>query len=480
MFARFAKDLGFLTLLLSLGMLASIPVALIHGETAAAQTFLTSGLLTIFFGLSMFVAFRGVVEELGRRNWYLIPIAIWVIIPAFAAIPLYFLNSESSFYVNYFEAVSGLTTTGASLLGPPEEMMRTVLFWRSLLEWLGGFATIVVTMGILTHLRAGGMGLFHVGLPKGEGSKSLSQLRGVAVSLFPVYFGLTVLCFLLLWGSGEAAFNALTLSMMTLSTGGFTPHSGGIGVLGNSGGEFILSIFMIVGAMNLVLMRNLVMLKPKSTQLDREPVYIVILLAIGTLALVFGGASFANPWEELQPALFQAASALSTSGLALESGASSQLFPGIVMIALVMIGGMAGSSAGGIKIMRIVVLFRHAALELKRLAHRHDATPLQYSGNTATEQDLSGIWQAFFSFIVILAVGFLAFGFLGFEFENALHLSLAGISNAGPLPYAMWNEFPGYSEMPFGGTLVMILLMIFGRLEAIFVLAVLARSFWSK
>lgn len=481
MLARLLRELGWMNLWIALAMLLPSFVALSLGDKASAQTFFTSAILTFFAGLGFLTAFRDCMAPISRRAAFLLPINVFVFLPFFASLPFIFSPHYESFAWAYFEAVSALTTTGASVILDPSVLGQSILLWRGLLEWIGGYFTILIALSVLSFLNVGGMQLLKLTLPHGSGQGLLSQMGVYAKALMPIYAGLTIISLLLLTLSGENWLDALIISFTLTGTGGFTIYADGQVLHNNPTGELIVAFVLLVASASMVGMFNVIRSKRVQTTDRKEPMYLVLFTLIGAI-LFFNanktGVASGDFLEQMRVAFFQAATSISTSGFNSEGTVINSSASILIIILLLLIGGMSTSSTGGVKIMRIIILFRHAGRELKRLAHKHDATTISFDDKTVVESDVATVWLLFFATVLALGFSSLLFSLMGYNLHDSLGIAVSSLMNAGPAVYSLAPSFDGYQVMPSGGFELVIVLMILGRMEIVFILALLSKRFW--
>jgi|GEM_PF-617386 len=483
MLARQLKEQGILINLMALGMLLPLIVTLVDGDPEMVKAMALSVLITAFSGAGLMVAFRDGPEAESRRGLFVLPAFIILFLPIFGALPFLLSGAYPNFAFAYFESVSGFTSTGASMIADPGSLPRALLLWRGLLEWTGGGLTILIALTILSTLNVGAMKLMTFRIPHGGNESIIGQMNVVAQALAPVYVGITLLTCLGLMISGEAALDALTISLSVSATGGFTIYSGGQVLQANPVGELWVAIFLMIGATNILVLWNWTRLRHDKNGQDRETLYLWLFALIGALLLLAmfssSGAYLGGELpERIRVALFSAASSLSTSGFAPDGSSYVGQGASAIMIVLLLIGGMAASTSSGFKIMRVILQFRHAGRELKLLAHRHDASLICYGGRRAEREDIASVWLLFFSSILIVSLAILGFAALGYNLGDAMGLAVAGFANAGPAAYSLVSDFTGYEFMSWPGLSLFFVLMVLGRLEAVFALAVLSRHFW--
>jgi trk system potassium uptake protein len=484
---------GTLTKYLSAAALVPAAVALGYGEPTLP--FLGAGALMLGLGLAL-ERFTGRAEYVGAREGYLIVALTWLVAGLFGMLP-YLLSGEPQLsrpLDAYFEAMSGFTTTGATVLTDIDALPRSLLLWRQLSQWLGGMGIIVLALAILPRLRVGGRQLFESEAPGPEAEPLYARIRDTARRLWVLYVGLTAALagiFVLLGATGVDPrmhpFNAVAHALTTMPTGGFSPENAGIAVFAPVT-QWILILFMFVAGANFALMyRGIVRHQARVFARDEEfRFYLAFVLLVGagmatTLSLqdVLGGEAAARH------ALFQTVSIMTTTGYASTDFASWPVLLAMMIVGLMFIGGSAGSTSGSVKVVRHLLLGRVLRRELDVTVHPELVQPIRLNRHSVEERTLRGI-----STFVLLYLGVFVLAAAVIAADSAVHgphlsfidaLSVAAttIGNVGP---ALGVAGPLGSFEPFSdlSTLVMIVLMWMGRLELIPVLVLLTRSYWRR
>ncbi|MFN3233780.1 MAG: TrkH family potassium uptake protein [Alphaproteobacteria bacterium] len=454
------------------------------GETNIAVAFLGGAVPAIFVAGATLFAMRGSPQRPARRDLILTPVVAWALVPLGACIPLLLIFPGMGVTHAYFETVSGLTTTGATILTNLDAIPKTVIFWRALLQWLGGFATIAMVIAVFPLLNIGGMSLFNNALPHGEGEAVTDRVRGVVRSLWSVYTGLTLICVLLLWLTGIPTFDGICLALSTISTGGFMPRDGSLLVYENPLAEVILIPFMLAGAINFSLhwaaLNGRGINYWKDPEVKRMVRLSVIAGALMTIALGLGlgaGAGLAF-WDSLRSGLFVAVSMLSTTGFMTGEEGAFPLSPALLVMPLIVLGGCTGSTAGGIKQMRIRILIKHGDREFARLTHPHGVVRKSYAGRVVSDDAMAAAWAFFIVFILAMCAATLILAATGLELHAAIAAATAAISNTGPALTLIDGTMPGYQVIADPGLWALSVAMILGRVDVLPLLILLSPIFW--
>ena len=481
-FAPVIALLGRLITLFAGAMLAPAICGLIYGEFPAAGIFAGSAAVTVFFGVGMIFATQGAENRLRSGGVFLLVVLIWPIIAGFAAAPLLLLDAVSTPTDAFFEAFSGLTTTGATVMSGLDDQFRSVLFWRAWLQWLGGLASIVMAVSVLPMLSAGGMQMFRSAMPHGDHATIVDRVQRSTLALSWIYALLTLICAVALWAAGMSGFDAVTYAFSTISSGGFTPHDGFIGDFGNPMIEAVLMVFMVVGIINFTLYWALLHGRPTVFHLDEECrlLYLIILFAALLAILVLHQQGGLGALDALRQGLFSTISMISTTGFVNQLVTPWPAMLPVLFLALVFIGGSSGSTAGGIKLMRLYMAIRQGRRELERLAHPHGVVRIHYGGQAVSEPVIQALWSFFTLYMVTFAGLSVMLSLFGLDPVDAIPMALVTLTNAGAgLPLVTGAE-ASYALLPAAAKWILCFGMLMGRLELVAVVAVLTPMFWRR
>lgn len=474
--------LGWSLIPMAAAMLLPAMAAAFAGDGSGALSFTASAVLTGFFSGALVLSTRGMVEGFKKKEAFLFVVAIWPLLAAVGAMPLYFATSDLALLDTVFEATSGLTTTGATIMVKLEGASDAVLLWRALLQWLGGFLSVLLVLVLLSHLAVGGMEIFQNAIPSGEGSSLPERLAQTAKDLFWVYVLLTALCVALLWAAGMGGFEALAHGFSTLSTGGFSTRDGNIAAFDNLWIEIVMMVFMIVGAVNFSLHWALFQGRASVYLRNRELRYLFATI-MATVILVVAwtwlgqGVAFATA---LRHGAFAVISALSTSGFSNSDVVWHLMLPPVLIIGLVLAGGATGSTSGGMKMLRLAILAKQTKRELARLSHPHGVVSMRFGRRRIEESAIWSVWAHFFVMVVAIAVLTVVLSLYGLSPTAALAATIATLANAGPV--MTWIE-PGarsYAAMPDEAKALLCLSMVLGRIEILALLTLFIPAYWRK
>ena len=402
----------------------------------------------------------------------------WVIIPLIAALPFLILEASPNLLTAYFESVSAFTTTGASRL-VPEEMPATLVFWRALLQWFGGVSIATFAIVILAALNLTGTGIHKSMLFTLKTGELFERLTGIGRLVAAVYLGLAVMAFVLMVIGGVSAFNAICLALSGVSTGGLTPLSGPLRIYVPPFAATVLGVLCVLGAMNMSILWDFIRLRSwrsfKSIMFNLEHRTIWAVVSFLTLiAAVFAGVD--NFFSSFLDALYF----VSTAGFQYDV-IGLDMIPSVVLVSFALIGGSALSTAGGIKIMRLLLLFRHLGTDLGRLSHPSRIIPVKLRSRKVADKAFLSVWMYFFAYAVVYGVGVAAFCAAGLGFEDSVVTSSASLTNMGPLlPLTFPDSGLVYADFTSSQMSVSIVLMILGRIEILAVLALFMPAFWRQ
>jgi trk system potassium uptake protein TrkH len=470
--------LGKLLILLSLTLLVPIPFALFYNDQMV-RTFLLSSVLGAMSG-GLLLLFFPPEDDLGYREGFVIVTLSWLALAFLGALPYYISGKIPSFIDCFFEAMSGFTTTGSTILTAVEVLPNSLLFWRSMTQWLGGMGIIVLTIAIMPLLKVGGTQLFHAEMPGPTKDRLAPRIQSTARILWSVYVFLTLIETALLMAGGLSFFDAVCHSFCTIATGGFSTHSASILFFDSAYIEGVIIFFMFLAGINFTL--HFQMLKGNfRTALGNEELRLyAAVIACATLIIVaaniVAGPSH-NFSKVFRDALFIVVSLITTTGF---GTADFELWPPvcmIVIIALMFIGGCAGSTAGGIKEVRILLLFKYALLQLRRLVHPHQIQTIKFGPTRVPQEVLIAILGFFVLYLVFFFFASLLVASTGVDIVTGTSAVITTLGNVGP-GLNLVGPTQNFSILPPMAKVVLILCMMAGRLELYTIVVLLTPAFW--
>ena len=474
---------GLLLCALSLAMLLAGAV-----ESAAAGpdqiAFYVSGTLTLFIGASLAVTNRIREAKLSIRQGFLVTGLSWILIALFASLPFRLCALELSYSDALFEATSGLTTTGATIIPRLAEASGGILIWRALLQWIGGIGIIVTALAVLPMLNVGGMQLFR--MESSDNSEKIlprsAQFAGV-LTLF--YGGFTLACAAGYWLAGMSPFDSIAHAMTTLATGGFSTSDMSIGHWRSPAVDTVAILFMILGSLPFILYMRLlggdVRILLRDTQLRW---FLAVLGAAVALMWVHlhlsaqsGGTGL---WRALQLAAFNVTSVMTGTGYATaDYGAWSPFAAGLFFF-LMFVGGCAGSTACGMKIFRLVVVCKSIHLQVRKLLHPHMAGALLYNGRPMQDRVIASVMHFLFLYFALFLGAACILSLMGIAPVTALSAAASAIANVGPGLGGEIGPAGTYAFLPNPAKWLLAILMLVGRLEVFTILVLLSPSFWRQ
>jgi trk system potassium uptake protein TrkH len=475
--------LGLMLVLFSSTYVLPIITSLIFQDDTFAD-FALAMMMTFLVGMLMWVLTRQFKSELSNRHGYLLVVMMWTAIPAVATFPLVLVLPNLSFTNAYFETMSGLTTTGATVLIGLDSMPQAINMWRHELNWLGGMGIIVLAVAILPLLGVGGRQLYKAETPGPMKDSTLTpRITETARNLWLVYFGITVACIVSLKVAGMSWFDAVCHAFATMGLGGFSTHDASIGFFNSPAIEFVLIVFMILAAMNFA--THFLVWREKSLKpflLDTEAIATVAVLLSSCLGIGFylwWTGTYPSFWTALRHASFNLISIATDCGFASEDFNKWPIFAPLWMLFLSCIVASSGSTGGGIKMIRTLVLFKQAGREFSKLLHPMAINPMKIGGSVIPNNIVFSVLG--FIFLYFMSVVTLTFILLisGLDFVTALSAVIACINNAGP-GLGLVGPATNYSGLTDFQTWLCTFAMLIGRLEIITLLIVFTPKFWRR
>ncbi|MDD7886609.1 TrkH family potassium uptake protein [Flavivirga sp. 57AJ16] len=483
--------LGLLLLFNGGFMLLSALVSLLYKDGVTFQLFL-SGIFTLIAGLSLMVFTRHHEKEMNKREGYIVVSFGWIIMALSGTLPYVLTESIPNFTNAFFETMSGYTTTGASILNDIEAVPKGVLFWRSLTHWIGGMGIIVLAIAILPLLGIGGMQLFAAEAPGPSADKLHPRITDTAKRLWLIYFGYTAAETLLLSVAGMSFFDAINHSLCTLSTGGFSTKNASIAYWnGEPIIQYIIILFMFLAGTNFVLSYFAFKGKVQKIINDEEFKlyfkFIIIFTIIAAVIIYFradiSASSIVHPmvWGEAESAfrhsLFQVLAIVTTTGFVTADYTMWTPFLVVFFFGLMFLGGSAGSTSGGVKVVRHLILIKNGFLEFKRTLHPNAIIPVRYNKRAISGDIVFNILGFFILYMLSFIIGALGFSMFEIDFKSSIGLAASSLGNVGPA-LGDFGPVNNYSALPLLAQWWASFLMLIGRLELFTVLILITPFFW--
>lgn len=472
--------IGFVLILNGLFMMLGIPFSIYYGDNDIIAL-VACGLGTSFIGLMLVLTTRDHKKEIYKRDGYIMVSLTWIMMALFGAIPFVVHGAIPSYTDAFFETMSGFTTTGASILNNIEELPHGLLFWRSMTQWLGGMGVIVLSIAILPMLGIGGMQLFVAEVPGPTKDKIHPRVRETAKRLWGIYVLFTLVETGLLLIGGMNLFDAVNHSFTTMATGGFSTKQASIAAYDSPFIHYVMIIFMFIAGTNFTLHYHLLHKNFKVfTQNDEFKFYLKL---IGTVTIVVIAGLFISQYSGVEKtfrdALFQTISIITTTGYVTADYELWGPFFQVLFFLLLFTGGSAGSTGGGIKMVRHFVLIKNSFSELKRLIHPRAVIPVRFNKGTIASDIISNVLAFFLFYIFIFILGTLVMSLIGMDFLSAIGASATSLGNVGP-GIGTVGPTLNFANVPEIGKWVLSFLMLMGRLELFTVLIIFSPAFWQK
>ncbi|MBM3569129.1 MAG: TrkH family potassium uptake protein [Alphaproteobacteria bacterium] len=442
--------------------------------------FVLSSGLTAFVGVALALMNRsGHRTDLSTRQAFVLTVLAWVANACFGALPFMFSSLKLSFVDALFEAMSGLTTTGSTVILGLDRLAPGLLLWRSVLVWIGGMGFIVMGVAVLPMLRVGGMQLFRTE-SSDNSEKILPRAAQIAGAVGWTYLGLSVACAVLLWMAGMSAFDAVCHAMTTMGTGGFSTSDDSIGHWQSPAIEWIVIVFMTVGGMTFALLIRAIRGDPGALWRDSQiRAYLGLVLGVALVLAVWHARSNELPFfEAFRQALFNVVSVVTTTGYASADYGQWGPFAQAVFFTLIFVGGCTGSTAGGIKIFRLQVLLLRARVQVRHLLLPHGVFTPRYNGRQLPSDVGDAVTAFCYLFVLIFIVSALLLGLIGLDLVTALSGAATALANVGPGLGAVIGPSGTFATLPAAAKLVLTFDMLLGRLELFTVMVFVSKHFW--
>lgn len=469
---------GILLTTLAAAMCAPLAADLLAGNPDWL-VFASAAGLTAFVGVTLMLTMRSTSNRLSIRQAFVLTTASWLILTYFASLPFAFADLGLSFADAFFESMSGLTTTGSTVIDDLDGAPSGILLWRATLQWLGGIGIIVMSIAILPMLRIGGNQLFRTE-SSDRSEKVMPRMAQIASGVGFVYLGLTVVCGALLWSVGFGSFDATAHAMTTIATGGFSTRDGSVGAFSNPAAEVIITVFMFLGALPFVLYLQAARGKPMMLWRDDQVRWFfwVVLGFVLVVAITHHARNDIGLARAFRESAFNTLSIMTGTGYSSADYSHWGAFATGVFFFIMFIGGCAGSTTCSIKIFRFHVLYETAKAQMKRLIRPHGVFVATFNGQEITSEVASSVMSFFFLFITTFSVLAGVLHFIGLDFLTAVSGAATAICNVGPALGDLIGPSGNFSELPESAKWVLSAGMLLGRLELFTVLVLFAPWFW--
>ncbi len=438
---------------------------------------------TIFVGAVLWFFTKHFDKKIGKREGYLVVALGWVSVAIFSATPYWFSGVLPEVTNAFFESISGLTTTGASVINDIEAVPQGLLFWRSLTQWIGGMGIIVLTVAIFPLLGIGGVELFVAEAPGPTSDKIHPRIKETAKRLWFIYVGLTALLMVILYFAGMNAFDAVNHGLTTMATGGFSTKNASIMYFNSAAIQYPILLFMFIGGINYtVIYYSLTGKFKKVWRSDEFKTYVglICILIVIVTAMVYQTSGL--PFEEsFRNSAFMLVSVITTTGFVTVDYTSWTPALTLIFFALLFMGGCAGSTSGGIKIIRHLVFFKNSFLEFKRLLHPRALIRVKIDRQLVTGRILTHILVFLLLYLIIFVFGSFLMAFILSDFDQPILTAIGAVAtslgNVGPA-IGQLGPIDNFAEVPMVGKWVLMFLMLLGRLELFTILVLFTPYFW--
>ncbi|MFL2508172.1 MAG: TrkH family potassium uptake protein [Candidatus Pseudothioglobus sp.] len=477
-----AKTIGLLLMVFSFAQVPPLIIDLIYAE-GEYLSFVYSFALTVLGGLVLWWPFKEVKKDFRLREGVLIVVCFWIVLSLFGTLPFLITDSISdlSFSEAFFESMSGLTTTGATVLNQLDELPKSILFYRQQLQWLGGMGIIVLAVAVLPLLGVGGMELYHAESSGIAKDRLTPKLRNTAIALWKIYLSLTVLCALGYFLSGMSIFDAISHSFSTVAIGGFSTHDGSIGYFNSAAIETIAMFFMFLAGINFslhfVAWNNRSLLDYiKDSEFKTYSMVLICSSIIVIIALSLNG-QYESANETLRHSLFQTISIATTTGFTSQNYSSWPAAIPVFLIMMSFIGACVGSTGGGIKVVRILVMFRLGMKEIHKFIRPNAQVSVKLNKSSINEKALVSVLGFFSLYAISFFLILMLLMFAGLDQVTAYSATAATMNNLGP---GLGDVAQNYGSVGEAAKWILSFSMLIGRLEVLTIIAIFHRAFWRQ
>ena len=421
---------------------------------------------------------RNIKNDLSQKDGFVIIVMFWMILSIAGSIPFYL--SGLSFIDSFFESMSGITTTGATVIANIDNLPESILFYRQLLQWMGGMGLIVLAIAVMPLLGIGGGQIYKTEIPGAMGEQRLTpRIKETAQALWLIYLGLTIICGILYYFAGMSAFDAIAHSMSTVAIGGFSTHSDSIGFFNSLTIELICIIFMLLSAFSFTLHYFAVYKrKPLKYLYDPEFRFFLLVLALVFLvALIIGLTSNNTQSPNIRQIVFHTVSMISTTGFSISDTSDWPFAISFLLLIGAFVGACSGSVGGGVKSWRLMIMLNHAYSNIMKIIHPSSVITLKIGTRSVDDQVATSVWGFFSIYVISFILLLLAILISGLDFESAFSAVGACLNNLGPGLGVVSENYSNINTFAKG---TLAFAMLLGRLEIFTLLVILTPMFWAK
>lgn len=470
--------LGKLIIILSLMLLSPIPFSIYYND-GMIFTFIISSLTGLSIGLVLISIFLP-EEDLGYKDGFAIVALSWIVLALLGSLPYIIPGNIVSFVDAFFESMSGFTTTGSTILNDIEILPKSLLFWRSMTHWLGGMGIILLTLAILPLLGIGGMQLFQAEVPGPTKDKLSPRIQDTARILWSVYLLMTVVETVLLMAGGINFFDALTHSFGTLATGGFSNYNASVGQFSSTYVQIVVMLFMFLAGCNFSL-HFMALRGSISSYWKNEEFRFYLLLVLSSICAIAIINDFNHIYgsfgRNLRDSSFQVISILTTTGFGTADFDTWPPFCRVLLVALMFVGGCAGSTGGGIKVVRFLLFFKYARLQLHKLVHPNQIETIKLGKVKVPQEIMISILGFFAIYLAVFLAASLLVTMLGVDIITGPTAVIATLNNIGPGLHLV-GPTQNFAHLPSSAKLILIFCMLAGRLELYTIAILLTPGYW--
>ncbi len=466
-----------LVLFFSFSYIFPIVVSIIFND-GALHIFVKTLIAISLIGIIGLAATRNINNELSQKDGFVIIVMFWVVLSVAGSIPFYL--SGMSIIDSFFESMSGITTTGATVISNIDALPESVLFYRQMLQWMGGMGLIVLAIAVMPLLGIGGGQIYKTEIPGAMGEQRLTpRIKETAQALWSIYLGLTILCALLYYLGGMSAFDAISHAMSTVAIGGFSTHNESIGYFNSSTIEIICIVFMLLSAFSFTL-HYFAIYKRKPLKYFYDPEF---RFFFSILLLVLAASLFINSFTDYENSpnfkeiIFHSVSMITTTGFSISDTSDWPLSVSFLLLVGAFVGACSGSVGGGVKSWRVMIMLNHAYSNIMKMIHPNSVISLKIGSRSVDDEVATSVWGFFSIYVISFMILLLAVLTSGLDLESAFSAVGACLNNLGP---GLGTVSENYSNISSFTKSILAFAMLLGRLEIFTLLVILTPMFWAK
>ncbi len=470
------------TVVCAVGFFLFIPLIVeVIYKTESWQSYAVPILLYLIVGGSLVITNRNVDLKISIKEAFIITVMSWLLMTFLCAVPFIYTDVDLSVVDAFFEAMSGVTTTGATTLSELDSLPKGILVWRAFLQWLGGIGIVIIALFILPFLRIGGMQLFHL---EGEDpyDKSLPKISSVIKKIFIIYSVFTLTLIILYYVFGMVFFDAIVHSLTTISTGGFSNYDSSFAFFKSDPILLIAIFFMIIGSLPFLVLVQISRKNLFAIYKDHQIRVFLLVLSLAIIIIFYLANRYIDGsyFSKLISVSFNTISIISGTGFTSDNFENWGNYASVLFLILMFIGGCAGSTTGGIKVFRFQILFKYLKIHFIKMLKPHSVVASHFNGKKINESTYESVMSFFFLYIVTFAVSALLLSFSGLDFLTCISAAASSISNVGPGLGDTIGPDGNYSSLTNYSKIILVATMFLGRLEMLTIFILLLPSFWKN